>query len=397
MTAFYILTSRLRPAFRRQDTMSSTPLSEPDGNFIRPIAFESQVELYAWLAQMQLLDYQQVDALSLTLILKNDAEVSNERATIFKALHSLPNVRSVSLYKSTVDRVRAHHHALYNDVLWELYRIWPKLEAITAHTEGHHLGFLLRLHHLRILQFTGYSASSPMETSIIMRQLRHLTSLEIIPALGFSENQPADSNSLLSAVSPITSFPSSQSYEPSYRYTPPQSSSSLSPSLTPRRYPSLTRDVLYSLRGLRSFTLRESRSTNSAAPAFFTSAFLQTFDNTTSRHSLLRLTVALTDLQPDPDVERLFCQLLVRSGLRHVNLSWPATNLNERWGNGSMGTAIMEALPRNIMSVRVSGLGMGEGVLTLAKRRAAGELRVLERVTVVLTGSDRMVSHFGSL
>jgi hypothetical protein len=370
MTASYVLPPRplvqpTRPkrsfrTFKARRNMSSPPnLTEHDGVFARPLAFESQHELHAWLAHSSSVDQQQVDALSFTLIHSEDSDLELEKDAMIQSLQYLPNVRSLAVYKLPQDRYRNVHRQLYDELLRRTAKLWPRLESIAVHTDDHHLGFLRGLQYLRKLQFTGFSASSPMETSAILSHLRHLTDVEIIPALG----PPGPRNNMSAAYSVSASSQSST------------------------RNPSLTREVLRSLRGLKSFTLREARATNPSAPAFFTSTFLLGLASATSGVSLSKVTVELADFSPDPEAELRFAQFLAGSHVKHVDIQWGDFNTNR----GSVGEVVMEALPRTVVTVRTRGLGRGEALKKLAEKRRTGTLKDLIEITIIVSDADREV------
>jgi hypothetical protein len=309
--------------------------------------FETQNDLYTWITRADTEHLSDVDALSFSVKLDNDASLDEERENLQIALLALPKIRSLSLYKSIEDSHRPAYHALYDSILWKLGKLYPGLRSLAVHTDDHMLGFLRSLPRLQRLQFTGFSQSSPMETLEVLTHLRHMVDLQVTPTLG-----PArpDGAVLLRA--------------------PPAA-----------RHPCLTREVLRGLRGLRAMTLRESRAANPAAPAFFTGAFLRAMAGAPSaRAGLVLLNVALDDFAPDDGEVQLLASFLAASRLRSLTIRWP----------GGVAGEILGALPRTVEELCFVGLSAAS-LAILAARKRAGQLPALEILTVTVAEEDREV------
>jgi hypothetical protein len=308
--------------------------------FGKPLVFESQHDLYEWLLQACATDLSEIDSLSFTLILPSIHDPELELENVQAAMRALPNVGSFAMYKRLEDCSNATHHKLYDDILRRISKIYPKLVAIGVHTDDHSLNFLRSFEHLRKLQFTGFAASTPMETLAVLSRLRHLVHIEIVPALH-------------SSVSPT------------------------------RGAPCLSREVVRSLRHLKHMTLRESRASDPSAPAFFTMPFLMSLTGM-ARVPLTRLSVELTDFAPDSRVAQQFGAFLAASHLKRLSVLW---------GDGGAGAdaEMLSKLPRSLVHlvfnrIHVNGLEM------VAEKKRAGQLPFLADVTIKAAEEDSTVS-----
>lgn len=267
----------------------------------RPQIFESQEELFTWLSQASWQHLHHVTTLKLQL---RDLDVAvapkdmmlSARSTmpdeyeegleqLDKALLQLPSIMDLCLCKSLSITNQDGYNNLYGRVLHNIARWWPQLKSIAFHGCEHPLPFVKSTPQIKKLCFTGFSSSTPMETEATFARLRHLQEIEIIlPQRTFTGDE----------------------LERRGRQRPS---------------PSLTRQVVKSLRGLKSFTIRDTLDRPGNAPAFFTLEFLQALD-ASHRISLRELKVWL-DFQPDNGVERTFYALLSSSSIRSLSIFWP--------------------------------------------------------------------------
>jgi hypothetical protein len=306
----------------------------------RPIAFETQLELYQWLLQVRAEELSEVDSLSFTLMVPSHFDAELELENVKTALRKLPNVKYLFLHKRPEDTFNRTHHQLYDEILRSLGRIYPRLHAIGAHTDDHSLNFLRSLEHLRKLQFTGFATNTPMETLSVLSRLRHLVHIEIVPTLNSTAPSPT------------------------------------------RGVPCLSREVLRSLRNVKHITLRETRAIDISAPAFFTIPFLQSLAGMT-RAPLTRLSVELTDFAPDDSVVQTFGSFLASSHLRQLSL---------HWGNGGSASeaALLDALPRSLVHLSVNRVDV-VGLETVSWKRRARMLPSLQGLTIKLMEEDNAV------
>jgi hypothetical protein len=285
-----------------------------------PVAFHSQYDLVEWIGTVGLTYAKGVRTLHLTL---QDLEVlpasrdsghlswpslsllelyQSEAEKMLELLSKMPNITELSLLKP--DTVRSY---LYTDYYFAILRNatidLPHIKAIKFHSDEHPLSFIKATPNLRKLSFTGYSQNSPMETSGILARLRHLEELEII-----LPNTPTVFGGLeLEAALPKTQ--------------------------------SLTREVLRELRGLKGFTLRESKDRYSPSPAFCTSTIIHALSST-HRAFLQKLKIEL-DFAPDVGCQRAIQSLCASSILKSIDVTWPG-----------MCGYLLNSLPRTIVTLR---------------------------------------------
>lgn len=285
--------------------------------FERPLVFQSQMELFIWLEQVQDRNLSGVKALTLyiqdldILSMEDDLSWPNvslmelyqlEADKILSMLKPLSNVRELSIYHSK--SVQSYlYETFFTMVLKKIASQFPGLKSFSYHSDGHPVDFLKSLTNLRELRFTGYSKSSPMETLGALSRLRYLKSVELIAPVIPEVNGGIDIDSGLPSIL------------------------------------SMTRDVVKGLRRLEKLTIREV-SDYLMSPAFLTASFMQSID---SRHrtSLQRLEV-IVKFTPDAACQRAIQTLLQGSSIRHVGLVWP--KLDDR---------MIRTLPRAMEVLRI--------------------------------------------
>ncbi|KIW08209.1 hypothetical protein, variant 1 [Verruconis gallopava] len=287
-----------------------------------PVTFNSQYDLVEWFSTVGPTYARGVKKLHLTI---QDLEVlpanrdsahlswpslsllelyQSEAEKVTELLSRFPNVIELSLLKP--ETVRSY---LYSDYYLAILRKTTAdlshLKSIEFHSDEYPLQFAKSLPALRKLSFTGYSRSSPMETSSILSRLRHLEELELI-------------------------LP-----------TTPTVFGGLEIETTLPKTLSLTREVIRDLRGLKSFVLRELKDSFNRLPVFCTSRFIQALDST-HRPTLQKLKIDLS-FTPDVPSQRAIKALCSSSNLKHIDVVWPG-----------MRGDLLNSLPKNLVSLRTA-------------------------------------------
>lgn len=267
----------------------------------RPQIFNSQEELFRWLALADWEHLHNVNTLKLqlqdldTATVSQDFMLSSGSTTpdeyeedleqLDKALLQLPGVKHLCLYKTPKVNSRERYNYLYGQALRNVARWWPQLKSISFHGCEHPLPFVKATQEIEKLTFTGFSTSTPMETEAVFSRLRHLREIEIIlPQRTFPEDALDGTRKCTLSLS-------------------------------------LTREVVKSLRGLRTFTIRDTLDRPDSGPVFFTSEFLQAMDSS-HRVSLRTLRIWLA-FCPDDDAKRALYSLLSSSSIKHLTVFWP--------------------------------------------------------------------------
>jgi hypothetical protein len=331
----------------------------------RPLTFESQEYLYTWLEQSETSNLHNVDALSVCLKLDDTAALANsndihgyrsvaaenELSRMQRALELMPNITTLAIYKHLADE-RPEYRQLYDEILRSLGRLFPQLKSLAIHTDSHSLNFLRHLPAIQRLQFTGFAASSPMETEAILSHLRHLQDIEIIPSLRSIDCSP-----------------------PSPRRTLLQ--------------PCLSREVLRSLR-CKGLSINESQTLSPSAPSFWTPTFLHAMPSL-RRHCLTKFGVVLDDFAPDAKCVGLFCSFLRQSHVQDLTVEWD--------GAADILNDVLDALPRSLVSIRLGRFVGMVAVLTLldeiSQRKTNGLVPGLKELVVVQddSSSDSVSQH----
>jgi hypothetical protein len=318
--------------------MSSQSGSE-DTAFESTLSFESHGVLIAWSRRASSSQLADVDSLTVTITSPQTSNLHVESSTILNALQAFPRIRHLSLPKGPEDCSDPSHTQLYDLVLRTIHQCCPKLTFLSIYTNHHSLDFLRPLTHLRTLQFTGFTTSTPMESLSSLARLRHLAHIILIPS------------------------PCQHRHSPS---------------------PCLTREVLRSLRTLHHITLRENNvDPNDETPTIFDASFIAALAGMT-RAPLVRLSIDLGDSTPEESVSRTFGAFLATSHLRQLNV---------HWGDGGAGADVwvMGCLPRSMRIVKVNRLD-ADGLEYLLQRRRGGTLPLLSEVIVQVESEDAEVS-----
>jgi len=300
----------------------------------RPQIFESQTQLFVWLATIGWEHLHEVNTLRLRLedvntseakeysaltagsTLRDDYEESWEQ--LDKSVHQLPEVKDFCLWKTTSTHNQKSYNILYGQALRNVAKWWPQLKYIAFQGCEHPISFVKAIQEIERLSFTGFSTSSPMETEAIFSRLRHLKEINIILPQHASNTNAAEQID--------------------------RSRSCLS----------LTRQVIKNIRGLKTFSICDTLNRPGDAPAFFTPDFLQALN--ASHRIFLRTFRVWLDFKPGDSAESAFHSLIASSSLHHLTAIWPG-----------LDHQILRYLPKTLFTLRISlpdnqplefGLGM---------------------------------------
>lgn len=334
----------------------------------RPQVFDSQTEMFSWLAQADWRHLHHVHTLKLRLqdleisLVEEDVEplprltmpdrYDEELEQLDKALLQLPNIKDLCLCKTALVRNPEMYNNLYRQALGNIARWWPQLKSVSFNGDEHPLSFVKSTQEIEKLRFTGFSTSTPMETEAVFSRLRHLREIEIIL--------------------PLTAYVAD----------------TLKKTDRPPSSQSLTRQVVKNMRGLKTFIIRDTFSWPIQCPAFFTPEFLQALD-AAHRASLRTLNVWL-DFKPESGGEKALYSLLVSSAIKHLSLLWPGFD-----------GEVLEHLPKSIVTLRLP-LREEQPLEHLLKGivKKKGDLPSLRKMTAVVicredhNGSSRQVRSY---
>jgi hypothetical protein len=233
-----------------------------------------------------------------------ETEYERHLRQIIEALQTMPNLRSLSIYKSPSSS-SPYLNLLYATVLSKVGRLCPSIQRFAFHSTGHSLSFLKHMSKLQTIEFSGYSKNSPMETIAVLLRLRHLQDLELIHT-------------------PVPLDATTASYDSST--------------------PCLTREVIRSLRGLKTVTIRESLAYDGASPTLFTPEILSPLISV-HRLTLHRLGIDL-DFEPSSANQAMFMSVLSTSQIKSLSVQWPG-----------LDDKILDHLPLSLINLSLPSLG----------------------------------------
>jgi hypothetical protein len=333
----------------------------------RPVSFQTQLGLYTWLDEVAARNLHHVNDLSFGLVLEDgkseetetkhtsaEVQLVEEMNQLSKALESVSNIRTLAVLKDGTDQ-SPQYCEFYDMALKNICGLFPNLENLTFHGNDTSLDFLKHVPNLKVLRFTGFSKSSPMEMVAIISRLRHLREIEIIPS------------------------------------TAPSCSANEGRQMPSRGVQTLTREAVRSIRGLQAFSICEFQKNNPGEAVFFNRGFLQAVDSV-HRFSLRKLCISL-DFTPDPATQSLFYASLVSSHIKHLSIIWFGLN-----------TQVLEFLPSSLVTLCIPPLVLDtphQTMLELAMRKdhfpALSEVTLLVEETSTLHAQQVCLRRIGRM
>ncbi|MCJ1481309.1 hypothetical protein MMC06_001466 [Schaereria dolodes] len=175
--------------------------------FKQPLTFDGQAEFFNWLRSMDRKNLKHVTNIRFKLhdidpdkivgalgkrlrqakLTSTDQMANNhpyneaceqEVKRISEAFVHLPNVRNFTIIDADQSDPRPSYHMLVC-LSNEIARRFEHLQHLSIHVDHLPFNFISKLRRLRSLRTTGFSTSTPAETFAALRQLTHLSSLEV--------------------------------------------------------------------------------------------------------------------------------------------------------------------------------------------------------------------------
>ncbi len=311
----------------------------------RPLAFASQFDMYDWIKKStpQNLRYVQCIRIRLVDVIGHEgldtSKIQDYRKScpspitrsyeedlqrFASALKSVPNVRSLTLYKHRAaesDHFREYHRACFNLIT----RQSSGLRSLSFYVHQVPLDFLPALRSLQSLRFTGFSTSTPKDTLTYLRKLPALEEMELFgppPGLAFHQRRGY---------------------------------------IGPKTVQSLSADVVRGLTPLKSFTICEMRDSVSGVDEVFAEPVMLHALAQTHGKSLRKLRIS-TDFLPSPASRNALMSLLAASAIQTLELGWPG-----------LDGRVVDVLPPSIRCLQITvggALPPDELVARLVARRA---------------------------
>jgi len=215
----------------------------------------------------------------------------HEIEKVTRSLASMPTVRNLSILRPVDQLQNPPSRDFFESICSWVHENYRQLQSLSISVENNSLSFLRSLHNLRMLSFSGFSATQPEELLNILSQLGHLEELRIIgPPRGFHRRQR-------------------------YGYRP--------------RFvvQSFTDAVLHGMRPLKSLTICEVSVPTHDEPSFLTEDVLKALAMS-HRDSLRELSV-LSETPLDPSVDSLLRAFLTSTRtLTRLSVGWPEMDVS---------------------------------------------------------------------
>jgi hypothetical protein len=268
----------------------------------------------------------------------------HEIEKVTRSLASMPTVRNLSILRPVGQLQNPPSRDFFESICSWVHENYRQLQSLSISVENTSLGFLRCLRNLRMLSFSGFSATQPEELLNILSQLGHLEELKVI--------------------GPLHGFRRRQRYGYQHRFV----------------VQSFTDAVLRGMRPLKSLTVCEVSVPTHDEPSFLTEDVLEAL-YMTHRDSLRELSV-LSETPLDHSVDSLLRAFLMSTLM--------LTKLSVGWSE--MDVSFFDSLPTTLrqLEVGISDISFRQPVMD---RLNSLDDRLRHLRSINLTGSMRTINN----